>query len=220
MADGEAGDDQHKLDCSQCGQARGRGEQQREIFGPAFAELGETAIHAGSDGVASEAKEYLSARALDGASQSHIFEQASGDCGVSSDGIVGFARDQDVLPVGSRGGRLWVAHLRGAIACGKLGEDHGHDSFFPEAFHDLLGRIREQGCAVALRFCEAAGQRSRQVDGVRIGEQEPFAAGRFGSGGDGVVLAGPACGELHRLRSLALGRAGKDEAISRVRSVE
>jgi hypothetical protein len=91
------------------------------------------------NGVTAEAKQYFSARALHGSSQSHIFEQAAGECGVAPDGIVGFARDQDVLPVGGRGWRLWIAHLRWAIACRQFGEDHGHDSFFPEALYDLLG---------------------------------------------------------------------------------
>ena len=39
----------------------GRGEKQREILGPAFAELGEAAIHAGADGIAAVAEEYFPA---------------------------------------------------------------------------------------------------------------------------------------------------------------
>ena len=48
---------------------------------------------------------------------------------------------------------------------------------------------------MALCFFEAAGERAGQVDGVGIGEEQPFAAGSAGSGDDGVVLAGPAWGE-------------------------
>src|ERR1700733_1970532 len=110
-SDREAGEDQDKLNCTKRGEAQRRGEQEREVLGPTFAELGEGAIHAGADGVAAEAEEYSPARAFYGPSQGDVFEQIAGNGGVSADRIVGLARDQDVLPVGGGGGRVGIAHL-------------------------------------------------------------------------------------------------------------
>ena len=133
----------------------------------------EAAVHAGADGVGAVAEEYFSARALYGASQSHIFEQVTGNGSVSADGIVGFAGDQEVLAVGGRGGGAGIAHLRWAKAGGEFGEDHGHYRFFAEAFYDLLGRVREQGRAVALAtVVETWGSAPRPVGSNLVIDQE------------------------------------------------
>src|ERR1700730_1593294 len=114
---------------------------------------------------------------------------------MSAHGIVGFARDQNVLTVGGCGRRLGIAHLRGTERSCKFGEDYRHDSLLRERLDNLLGRIREHGRAMLLGFCKAACQRSGQMDGVGIGEEKPFAASSPGSGGYGVIFAGPTCGD-------------------------
>src|SRR5271169_5166930 len=75
--DREAGNDQYKLECAQYCQSGRRGKQERQVLRPAFTELGEAAIHAGTDGVPAVAEEYVSARSFYGASQSDILEQAA-----------------------------------------------------------------------------------------------------------------------------------------------
>ncbi len=81
--------------------------------------------------------------------------------------------------------------MRRAKAGGQIGEDYGHDRFFPEAFYDLLGRVGEQCGFLAFGFFDASRERAGKMDGVGVGEEQPLAAGDFGSGGDGIVLAGP-----------------------------
>src|SRR5271166_2141840 len=90
--DREVGEDQDKFNCTKRSQIERRGEQQGEVLGPAFAELGEGAIHAGANSVAAEAEEYFSARAFHCAGQGDVFEQVAGDGSVSADGIIGCAR--------------------------------------------------------------------------------------------------------------------------------
>ena len=52
---------------------------------------------------------------------------------------------------------------------------------------------------MAFGFFDAARERSGKMDGVGVGEQKPVAARDFGSGGDGVVLAGPTGWEFRSL---------------------
>ena len=53
---------------------------------------------------------------------------------------------------------------------------------------------------MALGLFEAAGERAWQVDGIGVGEEQPLAAGGLGSGGNGVIFAGPAWRGAGRLR--------------------
>src|SRR5580700_4333724 len=169
-ADNERSNDQNEFDGTQCGQARRRREQEGEVLDPAFAELGEGAIHAGADGIGGVAEEYFSSRAFDSASQSYVFEDFAGDGGVAADGVVGFARDQNVLAVGGRGGRFGVAYLRRAKADGEFGEDHGHNSFFKEGLNYLPGRVGKQSCVASPGFVDSPLERAGQVNGIGVGE--------------------------------------------------
>src|ERR1700678_801172 len=78
-ADCEAGYDQEKFESAKCGQPLRRWEKEREIFGPAFAQLGEGAIHAGADGIRAVAEEDFSAGLLDGVGESDVFQQIPGE---------------------------------------------------------------------------------------------------------------------------------------------
>ena len=102
--DCEACQDQDELEGTQRGQANRMWEQERQIFGPALAKLGEGAIHAGADRSGAEAEEYFSAGSFYCTGECDIFEEIAGDGGVSTDGVIGLARDQDVLAVGGCGG--------------------------------------------------------------------------------------------------------------------
>ena len=95
---------QHKLRQSKHGQAHRRGKQQRQILGPAFAELREAAIHASADGIAAKAKENPAARSFHRPGQRHVLQQTAAYRRVPADCVVRLARDQDVLAIG-RGGR-------------------------------------------------------------------------------------------------------------------
>src|ERR1700722_2026561 len=113
---------------------------------------------------------------------------------MSADGIVGFTRDQNVLAVSRSRRRLRIAHLGGSIALRQIGEDDWHYGFLPEGFDNLLRGIGKQGRFLLVCFFQTARERSRYVDGVRVGEQKPTAAGLACAGGDRVVLAGPTAG--------------------------
>ena len=99
-----ASHNQDKLGQPQHRKPRGRGKQQRQILGPAFAELGEAAIHAGADRVSAIAKKNLAARSLHQPGQRHVFKQVAADRRVSANRVVSLARDQEILAI-RRSGR-------------------------------------------------------------------------------------------------------------------
>ena len=70
---------------------------------------------------------------------------------------------------------------------------------------------------MALGLLQTSGQRAGDVDGVGVGEEEPFATSLGGAGGDGVVLAGPAFEQGVGFDDMD---PGNERAIARVWSVE
>src|SRR5215831_9524868 len=81
------GHNQDELQQAQHGEAQRRGEKQDEILGPAFAKLGEAAVHAGANGVGAVAEEDLAPGLLNVARQSDVLEQADGDGSVSTNSL-------------------------------------------------------------------------------------------------------------------------------------
>ena len=126
------------------------------------------------------------------AGQGNVFEDFLADGAVAADGEVGFALDQQELPVGGGEAGGGVVDLFGRVDGGELGEDQRHDRALPEAGDYLARGVGEQGGVVLLRLVEGAGEVAGLVDGVGVGEEEPGAARLLGAEPAGVGLAGKA----------------------------
>src|SRR5208283_4407218 len=113
-------------------------------LGPAVAELAVVAVHAGADGVGGVAETNLSAGGFYSASEGDVFEDAAGDRGMASNGVIDFALYQDVLAVGGCGGGIWIAHFRGRVLASQFREDYRQRGHLPESDGDLFGRVGEQ----------------------------------------------------------------------------
>ena len=131
--------DQQKFRQSKQGEADGRWKQQRQIFGPAFAQLREAAVHAGAHRVAAKAEENLAARSFHRLGQRDVFQQTIADRRVSTDCVVGFASDQDVLAIGRGCRRPGIADQRRLVCRRQFGENDRHHRLFPEPVNFLLG---------------------------------------------------------------------------------
>jgi hypothetical protein len=211
-ADEEAdvGEDADQAEDEDADKDAGQGvEADVEDAGPAGPDGAETGVHAyGVEAGAADDVE-AEAEAFGAAGEGHVFADGAADGGVTADGFIGFALDEDEGAVGVGVGGLAVVHFFGwepedeDAAGGRL-----HDAF-PEGVGVEFGQDGEEVDAVGLGVVDGRGEEVGVVEAaVGIGTEEVLAGGVLDGLVHGVVLAGPAVGEVADVDGLEAGVAG------------
>jgi len=104
----------------------------------------------------------------------HVLGHAVANRGVTADGVVAVAPNEDELPVGDRvHGTLRVAHMLGASIADREEREHLRlNDALPEAVHLLIPGDAEQIRAARAQCIHRARQEVGAVPGVGVGEEQ------------------------------------------------